>query len=264
MTASALYTGAVTHTRLRPVRHRLRYRMLNLLLDLDELPDLDRRLRLFGHNRRALFAFRDADHGDGSQTPLRSQIEAHLRRAGIDPAGGGIRVLCMPRVLGMVFNPITAYFCHGPGGALQAMLYEVHNTFRQRHTYLIPVQGPVDKPGAGTLRQACDKRFHVSPFMDMDLSYAFRLTLPGERLTLAIDAHDATGPLLFAAFAGRRRPLDDRSLLAAFLAHPLLAARVLGGIHIEALKLWRKGLRLRPRPAPPPTHVTIVAQGPHR
>ena len=259
MSASALYTGTVTHVRLRPVQHRLRYRMLNLLLDLDELPALDRRLRLFGCNRRALFAFHETDHGDGTETPLRLQVEALLRRAGIDPAGGRIRVLCMPRVLGMVFNPLTTYFCHGADGALQAMLYEVHNTFGQRHTYLIPVHGMPTE----TLHQNCDKRFHVSPFMDMDLSYAFRLTLPGERLDLAIDAHDAAGPLLVAAFTARRRPLNDRTLLAAFLAHPLLAARVLGGIHLEALKLWRKGLRLRPLPAPPPMPVTIVAEG-HR
>lgn len=259
MSASALYTGTVTHVRLRPVQHRLRYRMLNLLLDLDELPALDRRLRLFGCNRRALFAFHETDHGDGTETPLRLQVEALLHRAGIDPAGGRIRVLCMPRVLGMVFNPLTTYFCHGADGTLQAMLYEVHNTFGQRHTYLIPVHGTPTE----TLHQSCGKRFHVSPFMDMELSYAFRLTLPGERLDLAIDVYDAAGPLLVAAFAARRRPLDDRTLLAAFLAHPLLAARVLGGIHLEALKLWRKGLRLRPLPAPPPMPVTIVAEG-HR
>ncbi|MEO3473683.1 DUF1365 family protein [Roseomonas sp. CAU 1739] len=257
MSASALYLGAVVHARLRPVRHRLRYRMLNILLDLDEVAALGRRLVLFGHNRGALFSFHDADHGDGSATPLRAQIEALLRRAGLDPAGGRIRVLCMPRVLGMVFNPITVYFCHGADGALQAMLYEVNNTFGQRHSYLIPVTGDV----RGALRQRCDKRFYVSPFMEMGLTYNFRVTLPDEALSLGIDVHDATGPLLFAAFAGRRRPLTDARLLAAFLSHPLLAARVLGGIHWEALKLWWKGMRPRPRPAPPAEPVTISSQG---
>ncbi len=257
MNGSALFTGTVAHARLRPVRHRLRYRMLNLLLDLDELPDLDRRLALFGHNRAALFSFHEADHGDGSATPLRAQIEAHLRRAGVNPAGGRIRVLCMPRVLGLVFNPITVFFCDDANGALQAMLYEVNNTFGQRHSYLIPVHGAVE----GVLRQRCDKRLYVSPFMDMDLSYSFRLTPPGARLSLAIDVHDAAGAVLFAAFTGRRRTLSDRTLLTAFLAHPLLAARVLGGIHWEALKLWRKGMRIRPRPAPPALPITIVGKG---
>lgn len=257
MSASALYLGAVVHARVRPVRHRLRYRMLNMLLDLDEVPELGRRLRLFGHNRRALFSFHDADHGDGSGAPLRGQVEALLRQAGMDPAGGRIRVLCMPRVLGMVFNPLTVYFCHRADGALQAMLYEVNNTFGQRHSYLIPVTGEV----RGALRQRCDKCFYVSPFMDMGLTYAFRVTLPGETLSLGIDAQDAEGPLLFAAFSGRRRELSDGRLLAAFLGHPLLAGRVLGGIHWEALKLWWKGMRLRPRPAPPAEPVTISSQG---
>lgn len=257
MSASALYLGAVVHARVRPVRHRLRYRMLNMLLDLDEVPELGRRLRLFGHNRRALFSFHDADHGDGSGAPLRGQVEALLRQAGMDPAGGRIRVLCMPRVLGMVFNPLTVYFCHRADGALQAMLYEVNNTFGQRHSYLIPVTGEV----RGALRQRCDKCFYVSPFMDMGLTYAFRVTLPGETLSLGIDAQDAEGPLLFAAFSGRRRELSDGRLLAAFLGHPLLAGRVLGGIHWEALKLWWKGMRLHARPAPPAEPVTISSQG---
>ena len=253
MSASGLYPGAVVHARMRPVRHRLRYRMLMLLLDLDELPALDRRLRLFGYNRAALLSFRDADHGDGSGTKLRVQVEAHLRRAGMEDAGGAIRVLCMPRVLGMVFNPISVFFCHGADGALRAVLYEVNNTFGQRHSYLIPVEGAV----SGAVRQRCDKRFHVSPFMEMAMTYGFRLSLPGERLSLAIEAHDAGGLMLSAAFCGRRHELDDRSLLAAFLAHPLQALHVLGGIHWEALKLWRKGMRLRSRPAAPAQPVSL-------
>lgn len=257
MTASALYTGAVVHARVRPLRHRLRYRMLNMLLDLDELPALDRRLALFGHNRRALFSFHDGDHGDGSTTPLRAQVETVLRAGGIDPAAGRILVLCMPRVLGMVFNPLTVYFCHGADGRLQAMLYEVNNTFGQRHSYLIPVEGAVD----GVLRQRCDKRFYVSPFMDMDLTYAFRVSMPDTTLSVAIDAHDGEGPLLFAAFTGRRRPLTDARLFTAFLTHPLLAGRVVGGIHWEALKLWWKGVGLRPRPDPPPAPVTFSRFG---
>ncbi len=253
MTGSALYVGSVVHQRTRPVRHRLRYRMLNLLLDLDALPALDQRLRLFGHNRRALFEFREADHGDGSATPLRQQVEAQLRLAGLDPAGGRILVLCMPRLLGMVFNPLTVYFCHAANGGLQAMLYEVNNTFGQRHSYLLPVQDGA----AAVVRQACDKQFYVSPFMDMALRYRFRVARPDAAVSLGVEVADASGPLLFAAFAGQRRALTDAGLLAAFVSHPLLALKVLGGIHWEALKLWRKGLRLRPRPAPPALPVTL-------
>ena len=254
---SALYTGSVVHARTRPVHHRLRYRMLNLLLDLDELPRM--RLRLFGHNRAALFSFHDCDHLDGSSTPLADQIARELSHAGLNPEAGRIRVLCMPRVLGMVFNPLTVYFCYGSCGRLQAMLYEVNNTFGQRHAYLIPV----DPAQTRLIQQRCDKQFYVSPFMDMDLNYRFRIVLPGDSVSLDVTVEDASGPMLFAGFTGRRQPFTDMRLFLAFLAHPLLALRVLGGIHWEALKLWRKGLKLRPRPAPPSHAVTLARQG-HR
>lgn len=252
MTASALYDGSVAHVRLRPVRHRLRYRMLTVLLDLAELPALSRRLRLFGHNRRAVFAFHDRDHGDGSATPLAEQLGAMLRGAGLDPAGGRILVLCMPRVLGMVFNPITVFFCHEASGALQAMVYEVNNTFGQRHTYLIPASG------AAVQHQGCDKRFYVSPFMDMHQRYRVRVAPPAARFAMAIEAADDQGPLLYAAFTGKRLALTDAHLARALLAHAGQAARVVGGIHWEALKLWLKGMRIRPRPEPPPEPVTVA------
>ena len=257
MSGSALYAGMVVHTRLRPVRHRLRYRMLTLLLDLDELPALARRLRLFSVDRFNLFGFSAADHLAGGGDSLRAQVEAAMAAAGVAPDGGRILLLAMPRVLGTVFNPLSVFFCHGKDGTLRAVLYEVNNTFGQRHSYLIPL----DRPAEGTIRQECAKRFYVSPFMDMALRYRFRLTQPGEKLGLAIEVSDQRGTLLTAGLSARRRPLTDAALLRGFLRHPLMAAQVLGGIHWEALKLWRKGMRVRPRPAPPPAPISIVAPG---
>jgi DUF1365 family protein len=257
MIHSAIYHGQVVHTRFRPVRHRLRHRMLWLLLDLDELPTLARRLRLFSLNRANLVDFRDRDHGDGSKISLRVQIEQNLRRAGLVVDGGAIRVLCMPRVLGTVFNPLSVYFCYRSDGRLQAMLYEVHNTFGERHSYLIPVADG-DTP---VVRQSCAKAFHVSPFMDMTMTYRFRVTPPAERAIVAIEGSDADGKLISTAYAGTRHELTDANLLRAFLAQPLLAGQVLGAIHWEALKLWRKGMRLRRKPLPPVDLVTVVHDG---
>lgn len=251
---SAIYLGAVVHTRLRPVRHRLRHRMLTLLLDLDELPELAKRTALLSVDRFNLFSFHQRDHLDGSATPLRAQVEHQLARAGIVPDGGPILLLCMPRILGLVFNPLSVFYCHASDGALRAVLYEVNNTFGQRHSYFIPVTG---HDAAGP-RQQCAKRFHVSPFMDMALRYHFRLVLPQERVAITIAVHDDAGPVLLASFAGRRGELGNANLLRGFMRHPLLAAQVLGGIHWEALKLWRKGLRIRPRPPAPPEPVSLV------
>jgi len=256
MTVSAIYHGQVVHTRFRPVRHRLKHRMMWLLLDLDELPAVSRSLRLFSLNRFNLVDFRDCDHGDGSRTPLRAQIEQHLQRAGLEPDGGAIRVLCMPRVLGTVFNPLSVFFCHRAGGQLQAILYEVNNTFGDRHSYMVPVDAAdADRP---LLRQSCAKRLHVSPFMDMAMTYHFRIASPGDRAVVSIEGHDADGPMIAAAYAGRRHALTDANLLRAFVTRPLLGVQVLGAIHWEALKLWRKGVRLRARPLPPAEDVSVV------
>ncbi|MDE2333991.1 MAG: DUF1365 family protein [Rhodospirillales bacterium] len=256
MSGSAIYTGAVVHTRLRPVRHRLRYRMFSLLLDLDEIPELSARLRWFSAERFNLVGFSRRDHLAGDATPLRTQVEAALAASGIEARGGRILLLAMPRVLGTVFNPLSLFLCHDAEGALRAVLYEVNNTFGQRHSYLIPVSG-ADRP----VHQSCAKTFFVSPFMDMGLRYRFRLVPPGERLAVAIEASDAAGPVLKAAMALRRQPLTDAALLAGFVRHPLLAAQVLGAIHWEAAKLWRKGLRIQARPAPPAEPISIVARG---
>ncbi|WP_158746893.1 DUF1365 domain-containing protein [Acidisphaera sp. L21] len=256
MSVSALYCGHVQHTRLRPRRHQLRYSLFNLLVDLDELPVLSRRLRLFKFDRAGVMSFHQTDHGDGTAGGLRPWVETHLRSAGLQ-SGGAIRVLCMPRVFGHCFNPLSVFFCHTPDGGLSAILYQVNNTFGQRHSYLIAVE-----QSSGVVRQECEKAFYVSPFMDMDLRYEFVVHPPAETTAVTVNVHDAEGLLLAASFAGEREALTDRRLALALLRAPLLGLKVVAGIHWEALKIWRKGLRLRPRPDAPAHAVTIpVARG---
>jgi DUF1365 family protein len=252
--ASALYAGPVMHRRIAPTRHSLRYRIFTLLLDLDEIDALTKRIGIFSRNRPNLVAFHDRDHGDGSGRPLRPQIAALLEKAGVE-AGGPVRLMCMPRILGFVFNPLSIYFCHDAGGSLAAIVYEVSNTFGERHHYVIPA-----RPSArGDVRQACAKRFYVSPFLDMDMGYEFRIAGPGERLVVGIIGRNGAGaPILQASFCGARRALDARSLARAAATHPLMTLKVVAGIHVEALNLWLKGLRLRPRPPAPRHGATFV------
>lgn len=256
--ASGIYLGAVTHRRFKPRRHALRYRLFMLLLDLDELEELDRTRRLFAHNRAGLLSFHDADHGDGSGAPLRPQIERQLR-AGDLPVGGPIRILCLPRVLGFAFNPLSEIYCHAPDGRLIAIVHQVSNTFGERHAYLLRVEAD-----GAAVRQSCAKRFHVSPFMDMDLAYDFRITPPGGRVATAIRVSDAQGPVLAAAFSGERRPFTDANLLEAWLTHPLVTLKVVAAIHWEALKLWLKGVKLRHRPPAPEAAYTVEPARPGR
>lgn len=262
MTGSALYVGTVMHQRLRAPRHRLAYRVFSLLLDIDELPHLDRRLRCWSFGRFNLFGFDARDHGDGSGQDLRLQIDAQQRSAGL-PTGGRVRLLAMPRVLGHGFNPLSVWFCDAPDGHLQAIVYEVHNTFRERHSYLIPVASPTTDAAPTILTQRCDKRMFVSPFLDMDLHYRFRIEPPQDAarggLSIGVGVHAADGTaVLHARLDAHRQPLTDATLLRAFATHPLLTLQVVAGIHWEALKLWVKGARLHTRPPAPSHGSTIV------
>ncbi len=256
--SSCLYFGKVMHKRLRPFVHRFDYRVFNLLVDLDELPALPRRLRLFSHNRFNLFSLMDRDHGPRDGSPLRPWIERHLAAAGIDIAGGPVRLLCFPRVLGYVFNPLSIWFCYHPHLGLRAILYEVRNTFGEKHGYLIPVA--FGRAADAPIAQSCDKGFYVSPFLPMEGGYRFRLREPGERLSILIRQHDSEGEILLASLAGRRAALDAGSLAKAALAFPLLTLKVIGAIHWQALKLWLKGARLHRRPPPPREEVSLPPQ----
>jgi hypothetical protein len=215
---------------------------------------------LFSHNRFNLFSLMDRDFGPGDGTALRPWVEAQLAAAGLDSAGVAISLLCYPRIFGYAFNPLSVFFCRSAGdGALIAILYEVHNTFGERHCYLIPAD-PAEKP----VRQTCEKGFYVSPFVAMQATYRFHILPPaakagiGARLAIAIHESDPEGPLLDASFVARRVPLSDARLLSLLASHPLMTIKVIGGIHWEALKLWLKGVQPVARPKPPARLVTIV------
>lgn len=252
-TGPALYVGSVVHRRLRPRKHDLRYRVFWLLLDIDTMKDTMRRSLVLSLNRFNLFSIREKDYGDRSGAPPRPQVEAAMHEAGVEPDGGRIFLLTMPRVLGYGFNPLSIYFCHRRDGTLAAILYEVSNTFGQRHSYMLPVEtdGPV-------VRQSIGKCFYVSPFMDMDLSYSFRVRRPDDKVAVSIRCDDEEGAVLSASLVGERRPLGDLALLLAFVTHPFLTLKVIGGIHWEALLLWMKGIGLRKRPPPPARSLTAT------
>lgn len=237
---SALYVGQVMHHRLVPRRHRFAYRAFAMLVDLDELPALDRGFRLFGHNRSRPVAFHDADHGPCDGSDLRAWAEDHMRRAGLGVPGGAIRILCLPRLLGYVFNPLSVWFCHRSDGGLAAVIYEVRNTFGERRSYLVPAEGTWGDDGV--LRQSCAKAFHVSPFLPVAGEYRFRLAVPDEALLLQIQ-HLVDGERqLVAVQTGTRVPLGAGAFARVLLRFPLMTVKVIAAIHLEAMRLWLKGV----------------------
>ena len=240
MLESAIYEGLVVHERLKPKRHRLSYRVFSLLLDIDELAALDRKFRLFAYNRWAPLAFFDCDHGLADGTPLRPWVEARLKEAGLHVSSGAIRLLCYPRVFGYVFNPLSVYFCYDNNDCLHAILYEVCNTYKERHTYVMPL----NKGDNGVIRQKAQKSMYVSPFISMETTYHFQILPPSAETSIGIRQEDADGPLLIASFKGKREQISGETLTKILIRFPLLTFKIIAGIHWEALRLWLKGIRL--------------------
>ena len=256
---SCLYEGDVLHRRTRPSAHSLRYKVYTLCLDLDELPDLNDQLKGFRYNAFAPVSVHDKDHGPRDGTPLKDWVLGQIKDAGVRISQPKIMMLSYPRILGYGFNPLTEYYVYDDNGALRLVIHEVKNTFGQQHCYVIPVAGGC---GSDEIKQGCAKSFYVSPFIEMDMHYHFTLKHPGaepaDEMAVAIKETDAEGPLLYASFAGRRRELTAQSLAGTFWRFPLLTGKVVGGIHLEAFKLWRKGVGLVKRPSPPEHPVSII------
>jgi len=249
---ACLYAGDVMHQRMKPVGHRFRYKVYSMLIDLDRLAEADRLSPLFSVNGRNVMSFHEADHLRGSPyKTLRAHIDALLEQAGLDEPAARIELACYPRIFGRVFNPLSVYYAYDHDGEPLALVYEVRNTFGENHTYVCRVEDG-DMTPAG-IRQSRSKLFYVSPFVEMEARYNFRMNLPGENLKWRILETDPSGPVLAATYNGNRRALTTAAVSSLLLQIPLLTWKIVGGIHYEALKLWLKGMRYVPRPAPPPS-----------
>lgn len=242
---SALYRGRIVHQRLQPVRHRFSYRVFSLYVDLDELDHLGRGLRLLSVDQPNLISFRVADHGPRDGRPLKPWALRQLAAAGVELGRPRIMLLCFPRVLGCAFNPLSVYYAFD-GPRLAGLLYEVKNTFGEQHVYAFAVRGASRR--GRLVAHGCAKGFFVSPFIDMAARYRFHLTQPGPRLNLVIEETEHDRRVLVASHAARRLPLSDRSILQCLVGNLFMGLKVIGGIHLEASRLWLKGVPCHPRP----------------
>jgi DUF1365 family protein len=231
---SCLYEGQVVHERRTPVRNLFRYGVYMWHVDLDELPEIDSRLWAFGADRRGVTTIRSRDHLGDPRRPIRANLDAYLRLHGVDLEGGRVTLLTNARVLGYVFNPLSVFYCHGPDGELRCVVAEVHNTHGERHCYLL-------HPGERGRAEA-DKAFYVSPFLTVDGRYRMTFAPPGDRLAIQM-ALDQDGERVFSAsLTGRRLPLTNHSLGRMLVRYPLMTAKVTTLIHLQGLRLHRRGL----------------------
>ena len=231
------------HHRLSPRKHRFEYGIFMVQLDLDELDLCDRALRLFGHNRRAVYGFRDSDHlaypPSNPRTTLKASLMAWIADQGVQlPADVRIRLVTLPRVLGYVFNPVSFYFCSTADGTPIVAVAEVGNTFGELKPFLIPVSESQDR-----FQRTVPKHFYVSPFSDLRLCFDFDLRMPGDRLNIRIlDVTEQGETVLVSTLQGQRRPMTDGQLALMGLKYPLVTLRVITLIHWHALRLWWKRL----------------------
>jgi len=246
-----LLVGQVMHKRLRPARNAFVYPVFCVQLPLGRLQETSG--PLFGIDCWRLLSVHQRDHGPRDGSPLLPWIQGLLRQQGL-PDDGEIVLQTFPRVLGYVFNPVSFWFCHDRPGRLVAVLAEVNNTFGGHHDYLLHRNGRALE--ADTALDA-DKRFHVSPFCQVQGHYRFRFRFGGGIQSARIDYDDGQGPLLLTAISGRPRPWRTAALLSVLLRMPLLTFGVITRIHWQALKLWLKGVPFHgARPANPLQETT--------
>jgi len=244
MAASSLYVGRIRHRRLDQPAREFSYPVWHALIDLDELPALDRELRFFSHNRFNLTGFDDRDHMGSEMAPVRDKLETWLRLRGVETELGRIQLLTHLRILGHVFNPVSFFFIRDREDRLRHAVAEVNNTFGETYCYLLGVEG-------SSIRHEEDKRFHVSPFQPLDGRYRFRITEPGPALTAHIDVLRGGERVFDTTLSSQRRDLDGGRLLKTVTRHPHLGLWTLGLIHYQALRLWLKKAPFFTKPEPP-------------
>ena len=228
--------------------YRFIYPVFSLLVDIDRLEEISSASRVFSFERFNLLSLHTRDHGLRDGRAWRPWVEAKLAEHGIRLEGGTIRLLCMPRVLGYAFNPLSVWFCHHRDGSLRAVICEVSNTYGEHHHYLLHDSG---RAMASPVRQRRDKVFHVSPFIDMDAEYRFRISVPDAKLRVLIHEYRQDNLMLVATQTGDARPFTDAQLLRTWLRMPLMTFKVITMIHWQALKIRLKGGRFHGKPAPP-------------
>ena len=234
---SCIYNGTVIHKRFKPKKHFFKYKVFSLLIDLSELEKLDRKINFFSHNKFNLVSFFDKDHGNRDGSSLISWVKKNLKKENISYKNIKIKLLCYPRIFGYVFNPLSVFYVFN-NNDLISILYEVKNTFGEQHTYIFKVKNN------NLLQHNCEKKFHVSPFIEMNCNYFFRILKPSDKISIIIDQYQLNEKILYASQDGKRTDFTTSELIKSYLKHPLMTFKIIAAIHFEAFKLWAKGIKL--------------------
>jgi DUF1365 family protein len=229
----AIYRTTITHSRIAPVRHSFEYRSYSWYVDVDDLPRLPWWLRPFAR-------FRASDHFSPapSHGSLRDRLSAFFTDRDLAVPEGRITALLQARVFGYVFNPLSVFWCHDRDGRLRHVIAEVHNTYGERHAYLLP---PADLPVATA------KQFYVSPFFEVDGYYVVQAPRPGSEVDISVALHRGEKPSFSANLRGQRRPATAKEVVIMQIVAPLAPLVVAARIRIQGIKLWLRRVPVVPR-----------------
>jgi DUF1365 family protein len=252
MINSSIYNGQVIHKRFKPKVHSFRYDVFSLLIDLSELETLDKQVNFFSYNKFNWISFYDKDHGDRDGSSLINWVQKNLRKNNISTENIKIKILCYPRIFGFVFNPLSVFYVYNSNENLISILYEVKNTFGEQHTYIFRIE-----KDANLIQNNCSKKFHVSPFIQMNCNYFFRLLKPGNKISVIIDQYENEDKILYASQDGIRTDFNTKYLVKSFLNHPLMTFKIIIAIHYEAFKLWSKGIKFIKKKIKIKNNITI-------
>ena len=235
---SSIYNGSVIHKRFKPKTHFFKYNVFSLLIDLSELDYLNKTVKLFSFNKFNIISFYEKDHGSRDGSSLITWVKKNLDDNNISSKNIKIKLLCYPRIFGYVFNPLSVFYIYNSKEKIISILYEVKNTFGEQHTYIFKIED--DK---NLYQHNCLKKFHVSPFIEMNCSYFFRILKPGKKISVIIDQYQANEKILYASQDGKRVDFSTKELIKSYLKHPLMTFKIISAIHFEAFKLWAKGIK---------------------
>jgi len=249
---SFIYSGNVVHKRFKPKVHYFKYKVFSLLIDLSEIESMEKNLKIFSFNKFNIVSFYNKDHGARDGSSIKDWVINNLKKNNIDTNDIKIKLLCYPRIFGYVFNPLSVFYIYDKNLNLISILYEVKNTFGEQHTYIF-------KTGIrhNLLQHMCKKKFHVSPFIEMNCIYFFRLLKPGNKISIIIDQNDEDGKILYASQDGIKSDLTNVNLIKSYLKHPLMTFKIILAIHFEAFRIWTKGIKFIKKKIKIKNNITI-------
>ena len=249
---SFIYSGNVVHKRFKPKVHYFKYKVFSLLIDLSEIESMEKNLKIFSFNKFNIISFYNKDHGARDGSSIKDWVINNLKKNNIDTNDIKIKLLCYPRIFGYVFNPLSVFYIYDKNLNLISILYEVKNTFGEQHTYIF-------KTGIrhNLLQHMCKKKFHVSPFIEMNCIYFFRLLKPGNKISVIIDQNDEDGKILYASQDGIKSDLTNVNLIKSYLKHPLMTFKIILAIHFEAFRIWTKGIKFIKKKIKIKNNITI-------